>query len=112
MVSTLRIGRSEPDAVSAVEMNGGRRWTYIEELREGRSRLPRNDIFMVLFQRQVGEDDYQSKQLWVYPQSDGNPNFGEAGEWMTEEEKQWCREENARIIAVAKEYPEWKVYLR
>lgn len=118
-ISTLRIERSDPHKVVAHEMKGkGRGWTALEQLREKRLTHPRSDIFMVLFQRylDMGSPDEgqktKSKQLWVYPTKSGEPNFGEAGEWMTEEEKAWCREENARILAVTKEYPEWEVYLR
>lgn len=80
--------------------------TMIEEIRE---RIAENgfwwgrmDIFMVNLIDPSTNNVLD--QYCVEPTKSGKPQFGAAGEYMTAKEKQWCREENARIIEAEKKY--------
>lgn len=107
-IQVLQIERHDVCRVSAVEMNGGRSWTMLEEIREGRVRFPRTDIILINFWR---EGESVAGQRTVHPYDDGIPR-GDGWDFLTPAEQKWCHEENERIQITVKAHPECSVLLR
>lgn len=70
-----------------------------ECLEKGKIWMRRMDIFMVY-------DQINSRQYFVEPSRKG-PKFGNAINYMDDEEIQWCIEENERIKNICEKYPDF-----
>jgi hypothetical protein len=110
--NVLRITRSDPDRIVARTMGkNGRAITALEDLRE--NTFPRTDIGLVNLTDKHCPTCTCTKiteQVDVWATKSGEP-MGAGLKYGSEEDIQWWREENQRLIAVAAEHPEFEVFL-
>jgi hypothetical protein len=96
----LFIARSGPDDIVAVDPKAGNRQiTRAEDLLE--REWHRNDIALVnVWRVDRNGKRRDTQQFFVEPTWSGSP-AGEGLRYLTLAEKRWCKQENARILALA-----------
>jgi hypothetical protein len=105
-VNVHLITRSDPDAIVCVDPKEKRSYTRLEDLRENPGIMFRRDIALVNVER----EGIDHRQYAVYPSRSGNPT-GDGWEWLNKAEREFVRDENKRLIEIAKVHPEFDYYL-
>lgn len=89
--------------------------TVLESIRKSEYKAYRDDIALISTREEKGDEwDREGKtirrrQYMVYPKPDGQPK-GSGWRFLTYDQQEWCRQENARILDAISKEPDFKRY--
>jgi hypothetical protein len=106
-IQVMTFKRSDVEKICCITSDG-RKLNKLQDLREHPTMMQRKDIVLINFWR---NNEPVGRQLFVEPYADGIPR-GDAWEFLTADEQKWCIEENARLITLAEDEPEFARLLR